>query len=179
MRWASTRPATSHAIGRARFFMSIGFQNLMTVDPLDRTAVRWAWRQFWQGRSGAPRPARKLLKCSGIEVRGKTWGAEHGKTVSLCAITVDPPIRSQETPADRIGSLKGKPQDEGRQRICAPACASKGLALSPKPMSAQSEQSDDWDARATEVIAKRARCRWDSGGAMRSGKPDGFASPPR
>jgi hypothetical protein len=39
MRWASTRrPATSHAIGRARFFMSIGFQNLMTVDPLDRTA---------------------------------------------------------------------------------------------------------------------------------------------
>jgi hypothetical protein len=22
-------------------------------------------------------------------VRGKTWGAEHGKTVSFCAITVD------------------------------------------------------------------------------------------
>jgi hypothetical protein len=45
-------------------------------------------------------------------VRGKTWGAEHGKTVSLCAITVDPPIQSQETRDDRIGSLKRKPQDE-------------------------------------------------------------------
>jgi hypothetical protein len=26
MRWASSKPANSHAIGRARFFMSIGFQ---------------------------------------------------------------------------------------------------------------------------------------------------------
>jgi hypothetical protein len=35
-------------------------------------------------------------------------GAEHGETVSLCAIAVDPPTRWQETRGDRIGSLKEK-----------------------------------------------------------------------
>ena len=91
-----------------------------TFDPLDRTAVHWAWRQFWLGCSGAPRPARRLLKCVRM---GKTWGAEHGETVSLCATTVDPPTRQQEARGDRIGSLKNHESFDPSRRPCPAASA--------------------------------------------------------
>ena len=36
-----------------------------------------------------------------------------------------------------------------------------------------------WDNRATEVIAEAARCRWENGGARRSGQRSVCALPPR